>query len=121
MKPETRDTDILRHIILYCDQVNKAVEHFGYSKEVFLTDEVYRNAVGMPIQTIGELVKHLSDEFVEKHDTIPWKQIRGMRNYLAHKYWNMDAEAIWKTVTDDIPQLRSGCIRLFNEISKKEL
>ena len=110
-----RDRDILNHIILYCDQVQSAVDHFGNDKSVFMADVVFRNAVGMPIQTIGELTRHFSDEFIANNQEIPWRQIRGMRNYFAHKYWDMDSEAIWKTVVDDIPQLRESCQQLLED------
>lgn len=69
----------------------------------------------MPIQTIGELTHHFSEEFLENNQEIPWRQIRGMRNYFAHKYWDMDTEAIWKTVIEDIPKLKESCILLLEK------
>ena len=118
MKPDSRmrDLDILNHIIKYCDEVEEAVEHFGKDKDAFIENVVYKNAVGMPIQTIGELTKHFSEEFISSNITIPWKEIRGMRNYFAHKYWDMDVEAIWKTVIEDIPNLKKACMEILQTL-----
>ena len=73
-----RDMDIIHHILKYCDEINMAIERFGNNKDAFMEDAVYRNAVSMPVQQIGELAKHLSDEFLESHKEIPWKEIKGM-------------------------------------------
>ena len=67
-----RDMDIIHHILKYCDEINMAIERFGNNKDAFMEDAVYRNAVSMPVQQIGELAKHLSDEFLESHKEIPW-------------------------------------------------
>ena len=72
MKPDSRmrDLDILNHITRYCDEVEQAVEHFGRNKNTFVENVVYQNAVGMPIQTIGELTKHFSDEFISSNNML---------------------------------------------------
>ena len=73
-------------------------------------DPVYRNAISMPIQQIGELVKHLTEEFIDDHPDIPWKKIKGMRTWFAHQYLNMDRDIIWNV--DGIPQLKYFCDRV---------
>lgn len=105
-----RDADIIRHMLRYCDEVNAAVSRFGDDREVFMADPVYRNAVSMPIQQIGELAKRLSDEFIERNDQIPWKQIKGMRTWFAHQYLDMDRDVIWEVVHEGIPMLRDFCV-----------
>lgn len=62
-----RDADIVRHMLRYCEEIGIAVERFGDDSAVFMNDPVYRNAVSMPIQQIGELAKRLSDEFVAQN------------------------------------------------------
>lgn len=104
-----RDASIVRHIQRYCEEIAAAVERFGDDREAFMSDPVYRNAVSMPIQQIGELAKHLSDDFTEANPQIPWKYIRGMRNWFAHQYLSMDRDVIWEVVHDGIPPLKAFC------------
>ena len=44
----------------------------------------------MPLQQIGELATHVGDDFIEASGGIPWKQIRGMRTWFAHQYWDIE-------------------------------
>lgn len=110
-----RDLSIIQHILRYCDEVRFAIERFGDDREVFLTDPVYRNAVSMPIQQIGELAKHLSDDFIEANGQIPWRHIRGMRNWSAHQYLSMDSDVIWEVIHEGIPPLKAFCDECLEE------
>ena len=110
-----RDSVIIEHILRYCEEVELAISRFGRNQEIFEKDPVYRNAVSMPVQQIGELAKHLSDEFIEKHSEIPWRQIKGMRTWFAHQYMKMDIDVIWEVVNDNIPELYSFCKKYLSE------
>lgn len=113
-----RDYEIIRHIQRYCDEVNQAVTRFGDDQEAFMADPVFRNAVAMPIQQIGELAKHLTVDFLEKHSEMPWKQIKGMRTWFAHQYLNMDNQVIWEVIHEGIPPLKAFCEQWLNQNEK---
>lgn len=104
-----RDADIIRHMARYCGEIDAALTAFGDSEEGFLQNPVFRNAVSMPVQQIGELAKHLSDDFLAAHPQIPWRQIKGMRDWFAHQYLGMDAAVIWAVAKEDLPPLRAFC------------
>lgn len=110
----TRDKEILQHILKYCDEIDQAIDCFGDNETAFMSNAVYRNAVSMPIQQIGELVKHLSDEFTDVYAEIPWKQIKGMRTWFAHQYLNMDRDIIWSVLHEGIPPLKVFCEKTLN-------
>lgn len=110
-----RDITVICRILKYCIEVEKAIELFGKSLENFKNNAVFRNAVSMPIMQIGELTKHISDEFKASHTDIPWSVIRGMRNWFAHSYYGMDITKIWETAVDDIPVLRGFCEDIVNK------
>ena len=110
MKPLDRDISILRHIVTYCRQIEQTIERFGNSAEVFAADPIYRNAAALCILQIGELVGNLSEEFRTRHSAVPWRQIKAMRNIVAHKYGTVDAEITWEIITADIPTLKQYCL-----------
>ena len=110
MNVSERDASILKHIIEYCNQINMTVEHFGDDFSIFDNDQIYRNAVSLCLLQIGELVGILSDEFRESHNSVPWVQIKKMRNIVAHRYGTVDASIIWDIIKDDIPELKDYCI-----------
>ena len=104
-----RDREILQHIQRYCHEIEMAVNRFGDDEATFMEDAVYRNAVSMPVQQIGELAKHLTDEFTEANPAVPWKKIKGMRTWFAHQYLNMDKDIIWGVIHEGVPQLKEFC------------
>lgn len=105
-EPSTRDIAIIRHMLKYCREIDEAIGFFGDDESRFMESAVFRNAVSMPIQQIGELAKHLSDAFITAHPEIPWRQVKGMRDWFAHQYIRMDNTVIWGVIKDDLPPLR---------------
>ena len=68
-------------------------------------DEKLRMAVLYALIVIGEAASNISDDFKKKHSDIPWKKITGMRNRVAHGYFNVDSEIVWDAVTMNVPLL----------------
>lgn len=114
MKAHDKDSRILTHIVAYCDQIDMAVERFGKSYDAFSKDPVYRNAVSLCILQIGELVGNLSERFRTAHSAIPWRQIKLMRNIVAHRYGTIDYSITWDVVEHNIPDLKAYCEKLLN-------
>ena len=113
-KLSQRDRDILNHIVRYCGEINAAIDIFGHEEEAFKNNPVFRNAVSMPLQQIGELSKHLTDDFISIYTEIPWKQIKGMREWFAHQYIDMNLHIIWHTATVDLLPLKAFCEKVLS-------
>ena len=110
-KLSQRDKDILNHMVTYCGEIDAAFDLFGRDEEIFKSNAVFRNAVSMPLQQIGELAKHFTDEFLDTYDEIPWKQVKGMREWFAHQYSEMNLHVIWHTATVDLLPLNDFCVK----------
>lgn len=67
--------------------------------------ELVLDAVVRRLAIIGEAAMHLSDELVQRHPSIPWRGVKGMRLLLDHEYRRVDAEIVWATVEVDLPPL----------------
>lgn len=67
-------------------------------------------ACSMSIQCITENFTKVRNStkagFFKKYNTIPWNEVFGMRNFIAHEYANVDEEAIFTTIKQDLPQLK---------------
>lgn len=109
MKLDERDGQILQHIVTYCHQIEDVIKFFGCDEMKFMNNHIYRSALSMNIQQIGELAVHLSEKFKQEHSEVPWKNIIGMRNRFAHDYQSMDLEIIWHTAIKRIPELLDLC------------
>ncbi len=76
------------------------------NKYSFFENKEKQNAVIRSLEIIGEAVKHLPDEFKNKHHSIEWLKISGMRDKLIHHYFGVDLDTIWQVVEEDLPKLK---------------
>ena len=104
------DLQRLEHIRDYCDEIQKTIERYGNSFEIFDDDPDYQRSVSFCILQIGELSGRLSPEYRQATASrIQWGPIKGMRNLVAHSYGSMSRDIIWETAVSDIPVLRDFC------------
>jgi len=98
------DTVYLRHI---ADAINQIEDYLGEkSFEEFTENKMFQDAVVRQLEIIGEASRNLSDDFRRLHPAVPWSQIAGMRNRMAHDYLNVDMEIVWDIITRDLPVLK---------------
>jgi uncharacterized protein with HEPN domain len=65
-----------------------------------------QDAVMRQIEIVGEASNSVSDEFQEKHQELPWFEMRGIRNKIVHDYRGINLHIIWDTVTNNLPSLK---------------
>ena len=103
---ENRLTDYLEHICQAATDACGFVE--GLDKEDFLEDKRTQQAVIMSLMIIGEAVTKAMDrysEFTQVHPQVPWCSMRGMRNRIAHGYFDINLDVVWETVQTALPTL----------------
>lgn len=88
-----------------------------WNMNIFDADEYYRSQNGMQllaanctlITAIGEGVNRidrvLPDFLSVNFPNVPWRAIVGMRNHIAHGYFELDGDLIHEAVSQDIPSL----------------
>ena len=115
-----KDIRILQLIREHCSSIQEVISNFD--EEEFLNDKVKSNSVCFDILQIGELTKSFTDTFISKYDGMPWKDIKGMRDWVAHGYRNIEITRIFQTAKKDIPSLNKYCESVLgeNEISHFE-
>lgn len=74
----------------------------GLDQTSFVSDRKTVDAVLYNIEVIGEAVSVLPDDIKSRHMQIPWRDIRNMRNVLAHVYFGVDLERVWDVVEHDL-------------------
>ncbi len=99
-------SDYLSHMIEAAQLAQGYVAELTYAD--FLNDRRTQQAVVLNLITIGEIATRMCSEypdFAAAHPDIPWRQMRGMRNRMAHGYFDIDLEIVWDTVKTSLPQL----------------
>jgi uncharacterized protein with HEPN domain len=105
---QDRRSDYLERMLSAAGQAVRYIE--GMTKEDFLADPKTQDAVIMKLLVIGELAAQLLDEhakFAADHPKVPWSQMKGMRNRMAHGYFELDLGIVWDTVQTAIPSLEA--------------
>lgn len=77
-----------------------------------LSDGLIFDAVRARLIEIGEAVKTLSPDLLDNAPSIPWQQVAGLRDRLAHRYFDTSRAIIQATVDHDLPELESAVQRL---------
>jgi uncharacterized protein with HEPN domain len=93
----------LEDIELRCARIIEYTQ--GLTQEEALTDSMRLDAVLMNLHTIGEAVKNLPEEMRQQYQDVPWRQISGMRDFVANVYFAIDIDIVWDTVQNDVPAL----------------
>ena len=79
----------------------------GLTFEQFIADSRNVDATSYAILVIGEAANSIPEQLVEAAPEVPWADIRGMRNRVAHEYFGVDLVVLWHTVVEDLPQLQT--------------
>ncbi len=104
------DSIYIDHILNSIDRILDYIS--GKDRESFEADLVTQDAVVRQLEIIGEATKRVSAELRSKHPDIPWSDMAGMRDVLIHDYLDVDFGVVWKTASEDIPNLKALISRL---------
>lgn len=77
-----------------------------------VSDGLVFDAVRVRLIEIGEAVKALPQELLATEPSMPWEQVAGMRDRLAHRYFDTSHSIVAATVKDDLPELAAAVERL---------
>jgi uncharacterized protein with HEPN domain len=100
-----RDTAYLWDMLDAAKTIREFVSDLSLGQ--YLRDRKLQLAIERELEIIGEAAGRLSKEYHAAHGQIPWRNIIGMRNVLAHEYGEVKQESLWKVVTENIPVLIS--------------
>ncbi len=116
MPSVSRDTkDFLPDIQEGCARI---IEYStGLTRDEALGDRMRIDGILFNLQLIGEAVKQLPDELRAAYPAIPWREIAGMRDVIAHAYFALDLDILWRGVQTDVPVLLDTVCRMLSEIT----
>ena len=86
----------------------------------FLANELVQDAVIRNFEIIGEASRNIErhfPEFAAANQDLPLVAAYEMRNALAHGYFKVDFEIVWKTIQNDLPGLRRHVASLAGQLA----
>ena len=104
----TRDpqrlSDFLTHILEAIERIEEYVSDLD--EMAFLENKLVQDAVIRNFEVIGEASNNIEKrfpEFVTSHPELPLASAYQMRNAVAHGYFKVDFEILWKTIQRELP------------------
>lgn len=104
MKGEDRDSALLLYIKESIDRIEQYTEH---GRESFLTDAIVQDATLRRLETLADAASRLSNDLKARHPDIPWRDIYGFRNVVAHGYLQLELRRCWNTIEVHLPPLKT--------------
>lgn len=104
-RDQQRLADYLAHIL-------EAIERYTreMAQRAFLDNQLVQDAVIRNLEIIGEASNNIEKhypEFAASHPELPLAFAYQMRNAVAHGYFQVDFEIVWKTIQSDLPRLHA--------------
>jgi uncharacterized protein with HEPN domain len=99
-----RAVDYLGHMLDAIYQMSRYTA--GMDEPTFLGDRLIQDAVVRNIEILGEAAKNVrmhAPGVAESHPEVPWLDIYGMRNRLAHGYFDVNYHAVWQVIVKELP------------------
>ena len=100
--------DYLNHILEAIERIEEYVSELD--EMAFLGSKLVQDAVIRNFEVIGEASNNIEKrfpEFVAAHPELPLTSAYQMRNAVAHGYFQVDFEILWKTIQRDLPSLHT--------------
>ena len=109
---------------LYLDDIVEAIQRIEeYSThsdfDSFTQDKKAVDAIVRNFEIMGEAVNKIPSVLRNKYPDIPWTEMMGMRNKLIHEYFGVDTQILWRTVKENMPQLKTQVRKMLQDLEQE--
>ena len=106
------------YLVDMIDAIEKAESFIRrMNSEAFEKDSKTTFAVIRAFEVIGEAVKKIPSGVRNRHKNIPWKEMAGMRDKLIQEYFGIKPRVVWKTIKQDLPEVKPHLQAILNGLS----
>lgn len=93
----------VRDILESIEQTQQRTRYLTF--EEFEENQTIVKAVLYDFVIIGEATRNIPQDIQSRYSRVPWRLMAGMRNVVAHEYFQVNLNRIWRTIQDDLPSL----------------
>jgi uncharacterized protein with HEPN domain len=109
-----------RDLVYVRDIVTAARKGLSYIDDYdlvrFLQNDEKQDACIRVLEIICEASRRVSPQTKQEFYQLPWTEMVGMRNMLIHEYSQVDPGVVWKTISEDLPELLDLISSIFPDL-----
>lgn len=95
-------------------EIEKAEKFSSVGKEAFYKDDRTQYALMMAYARIGEIAKRIPNDVLARHPEAEWKDVKGFRDVLLHRYDEINPDRIWLAI-QKLPTLKAAVEALLKD------
>lgn len=93
----------------------------GKTFDEFMRDDMAVDALSKVVENIGEATRHVPNEVRERYPDVDWKRMAGTRDHIAHGYFAIRHDLLWRIATELIPAARPRAAEILQaELKRRE-
>jgi uncharacterized protein with HEPN domain len=119
-KSDLRAPDYFGHMLQACDRILQYTAEM--TRDRFMADSLVQDAVLRNVEILGEATNNLFQcvpQLESTYPDVPWIDIYGMRNRIAHGYFFINHELVWTVAVEQIPELRRQIFQILESLNTK--
>lgn len=89
------------------DEIARIERFTSDGRDAFFADEQTQYAVERCYEIIGEILKRIPPEILQKYPDVEWKDIIRFRDYLSHQYDKVLISLVWRAI-ERLPALKNA-------------
>lgn len=114
------------------ENISDALQRIFVRNEAIHTEDDYYNtpsgmekleSTSMLLIAIGESLKGIdkvtNGELLAKYPQVNWRQAKGLRDIIAHNYFQLDGSIILDTVRNDLPTMSETILTIINDVKNQ--
>ena len=99
-----------RDFEVYLEDIRQAIRKIhtytaSPTREPFAQAAMRIDAVIRNLEIIGEATKMIPESIRARYPSVEWKKIAGLRDILAHHYFEVDLDIVWDILQNKLPAL----------------
>lgn len=87
----------------------------GHTLEAFQENRQLRYAIERTLEIIGDATSNVSDRIKSRDNTLPWREMRGLRTIVTHAYHRVEPARVWHVIQEELPRTQETIRALMQE------
>jgi uncharacterized protein with HEPN domain len=98
------------------DKIDEFIRSIDFKK--FMEDDKTKSAVVRKLEIIGEAAKNIPKQIRQKYKELPWTDMAGMRDKIAHFYFGIDYSIVWEVIKERLPEIKPVIQKMLKEMEE---